>query len=80
MKTVHIHYYAVMREKAGVSEETLKTSAATLQDLYVECQARHHFPLSKDLLRVARNDAFVAWTTALATDDVIVFIPPVSGG
>ena len=35
-----IHYYALMREQAGRSEETLDTSAATPADLYGELLAR----------------------------------------
>ena len=46
-----IHYYALMREQAGRSEETLDTSAATPADLYGELLARYGFTLTREQLR-----------------------------
>ena len=40
-----IQYYALMREQAGRSEETLETTAATPADLYSELKARYGFTL-----------------------------------
>ena len=40
-----IQYYALMREQAGRSEETVETSAATPADLYSELAARYGFTL-----------------------------------
>lgn len=75
-----IHYYALMREQAGRSEETVHTAAATPGALYAELQARHPFTLAPAQLKVAVNNAFTDWTRTLHEGDAVVFIPPVAGG
>jgi molybdopterin-guanine dinucleotide biosynthesis protein A len=75
-----VQYYALMREQAGRSEETVETSAATPGDLYSELQARHGFTLSREQLKVAVNSEFAPWSRRLAAGDAVVFIPPVAGG
>lgn len=80
MKQVHVQYFAVLREQAGRSEETLSTAAATPADLYEEVRAAHGFALPRAMLRVAVNDEFRDWSVALAHGDRVVFIPPVAGG
>ena len=75
-----IRYYAVMREQAGRSEETIESSAATPADLYSELKARHGFTLAREHLKVAVNSEFSAWSHQLAAGDDVVFIPPVAGG
>ena len=79
-KHVRVQYYALLREEAGRSEEALDTRARTARDLYAELQARYPFSLASELLRVAVNDEFAAWSHTLADGDSIVFIPPVAGG
>jgi molybdenum cofactor guanylyltransferase len=75
-----IQYYALMREQAGRSEETVETKASTPAELYVELKARHGFTLSAEHLKVAVNAEFVPWSRPLAAGDAVVFIPPVAGG
>jgi molybdopterin converting factor subunit 1 len=75
-----IQYYALMREQAGRSEETLETSAATPADLYGELIARYGFTLTRDQLTVAVNSEFSDWSQRLSAGDAVVFIPPVAGG
>ena len=75
-----IHYYALMREQAGRSEETLDTSAATPADLYGELLARYGFTLAREQLKEAVNSEFSEWSRPLAAGDDVVFIPPVAGG
>ena len=75
-----IQYYALMREQAGRSEETLESSAATPAGLYSELKARYGFTLSREQLKVAVNSEFAAWTRKLSAGDAVVFIPPVAGG
>ena len=75
-----VQYYALMREQAGRSEETLETSAATPADLYQELVARYGFTLSREQLKVAVNSEFADWSRRLAVGDAVVFIPPVAGG
>jgi molybdenum cofactor guanylyltransferase len=75
-----IQYYALMREQAGRSDETLETSASTPAGLYEELVARYGFTLSRDQLKVAVNSEFSDWSRKLNGDDAVVFIPPVAGG
>jgi molybdopterin-guanine dinucleotide biosynthesis protein A len=75
-----VQYYALMREQAGRSEETLETSAATPADLYGELIARYGFTLTREQLKVAVNSEFSEWSRPLAAGDAVVFIPPVAGG
>jgi molybdenum cofactor guanylyltransferase len=75
-----IQYYALMREQAGRSEETLETSAATPADLFGELLARYSFTLSREQLKVAVNSEFSDWSRRLEQGDAVVFIPPVAGG
>lgn len=77
---LRIQYYALLREQAGRSEETLDTSAGTPTELYRELQARHPFRLGPEQLKVAINAEFSDWNTTLRNGDTIVFIPPVAGG
>ena len=60
-----IQYFAVMREQAGRSEETLETSAATPADLYSELKARYGFTLPREQLKVAVNSEFSSWSRRL---------------
>jgi len=80
MNRVDIQYFAILRERAGVSRETVETAAATAADLYEELAARYDFGLSRALLRVAVNDEFADWSRPLTSGDRVVFIPPVAGG
>lgn len=75
-----IQYYALMREQAGRSEETLETSAATPSDLYGELIVRYGFTLTREQLKVAVNSEFSDWSRRLTAGDAVVFIPPVAGG
>ena len=79
-KTIHLSYFAFLRESRGISEEFLDTKASTASDLYLELQDRYGFCLSNDSLKVSINDTFSSWQTELKTGDRIAFIPPVSGG
>ncbi len=75
-----IHYYALMREKAGRSEETLDTSAGAPAALDGELVDRYGFTLVREQLKVAVNSEFSDWGRPLEPGDAVVFIPPVAGG
>jgi molybdopterin synthase sulfur carrier subunit len=77
---LEVHYFAILREQRGLTEETLSTEAGTPDALYAELRARHGFTLPGDRVRAAVNDAFVAGDTPLRAGDRVVFIPPVAGG
>ena len=78
--TLKIRYYALFREQAGRSEETLETRAATPEQLYRELQQRYPFQLHAHQLKVAINEEFATWDAKLSNGDAVVFIPPVAGG
>jgi len=80
MRTIRVQYYALLREQAGRSDETLTTNSRTPRELYDELAARYPFTLPADLLRVAVNAEFGDWSQTLRTGDAVVFIPPVAGG
>jgi molybdopterin synthase sulfur carrier subunit len=77
---LEVHYFAILREQRGLTEETLSTEAGTPDALYAELRARHGFTLPGDRVRAAVNDAFVAGDSPLRAGDRVVFIPPVAGG
>ena len=80
MVTIHVQYFAILREQRGVSQEKLATNAASAGALYEELRSRHHFTLPADRVRAAVNDTFVDATSPLREGDRVVFIPPVAGG
>lgn len=77
---IEVSYFAILREQAGVSAESVKTDAADAAGLYDALRERHGFTLGVEHLRVAINDAFAPWQQALRDGDRVVFIPPVAGG
>jgi molybdopterin synthase sulfur carrier subunit len=80
VKTVHVRYFAVLREQRGLEEERIETEAVSAAELYEELRGRHRFSLPADRLRVAINDDFAPWTALVNDGDELVFIPPVAGG
>ena len=80
MKSVTVQYFALLREQAGQSAETVRTLAADAAALYEELRGRHRFSLERAALKVAINDDFATWATVLRDGDRVVFIPPVAGG
>jgi molybdopterin-guanine dinucleotide biosynthesis protein A len=79
-KRIKVQYYAILREQAGRSDESLVTAAQTPRDLYNELKSRYPFSLAPEMLRVAVNAEFGEWSQRLADGDSVVFIPPVAGG
>jgi molybdopterin synthase sulfur carrier subunit len=80
MKSVTVHYFAILRDQRGLAEERVATNAATASELYAELGAQHGFTLAERHLRVAVNEEFAAWSAALGDGDALAFIPPVAGG
>ena len=79
-RDIRVQYYALLREQAGRSNETLHTRARTPRELYIELRAKYPFTLPPEMLRVAVNEEFGDWSQPLAAGDAVVFIPPVAGG
>ena len=79
-KTVHIKYFALLRDERGLASEIILTEAATLADLYNEIRCKHDFSLPLERMSVAVNDGFAEWNYSINNNDVVVFVPPVAGG
>ena len=80
VKTVHLHYYAVLREESGISDESVQTLARTPADLYTELADRHGFSLEAEYVKVVVNAEIREWGCAIRDGDTVIFLPPVSGG
>jgi molybdopterin synthase sulfur carrier subunit len=78
--TLHVEYFAILREQRRAAEETIATAATSPRALYEELRARHGFSLPAERIRAAVNDEFVAADAPLRDGDRVVFIPPVAGG
>jgi molybdopterin-guanine dinucleotide biosynthesis protein A len=79
-RELRVQYFALLREQAGLRDESVNTRAATPRELYAELSARHGFSLAPEHLKVAVNAEFSEWTRPLVAGDSVVFIPPVAGG
>jgi len=79
-KQIKVQYYALIREQAGRSDESIVTAAQTPRELYNELKSRYPFSLAPEMLRVAVNAEFGECSHPLADGDSVVFIPPVAGG
>ena len=79
-KSIHIEYYAVLREERGMGAETVQTAAETPGALYQELADKHGFTLRADQLKVAVNTEIRDWESPVSDGDTVIFLPPVSGG
>jgi len=78
---VGVRCFASLREIAIDRCDLTLDDAATVASAWESMAARYpglepHFPY----VRAARNGAYVAWDDPLSDDDLIAFLPPVSGG
>ncbi|MGB3306255.1 MAG: molybdopterin converting factor subunit 1 [Thermomicrobiales bacterium] len=80
--TIHVHYFAMMRELLGRSgEEMTLPAGATARDAFTQIVERA--PRLADLERsimLMVNEAYVRGNHPLQDGDELAFIPPVSGG
>ena len=78
---IKIKYFAQLRSSAKVFEELLDVaSGETARSIYYCVAEKYDFSLKFEQLRVAINDTLVDGDSLLADGDLLVFIPPVSGG
>ena len=78
--TLHIRYFAILKDQAGRTEEQIETPSKTPAELYAELTACHGFTLPPNLIRVAIGDEFASMNDQLKDGDQVTFIPPVAGG
>lgn len=79
-RTLHVQYFALLREQAGRGGESLESGAASARELYAELAGRHGLTLLPAQLRVAVNEEFAEWERPLQAGDRVAFLPPVAGG
>ena len=80
---ITILYFAWLRERTGLSEETLAlpTQRTTVSDLIDLLAARHVSAFqNRRLVRCAVNQEFADPSTILQAGDEVAFFPPVTGG
>jgi len=80
VKTVHIQYFAILREQRGLGKETILTCASTPRSLYDELIKKFPLKFSREHLKVAVNGEYAGWDQSLKQDDIVAFLPPVAGG
>lgn len=77
-------YFAWVRERIGLSKETLETDAATVADLVAELSAREdrYAAAFADVtaLRVALDQELAEFDAPLAGVREVAFFPPMTGG
>lgn len=81
---IEILYFAWLRERTGLSRESVETEAPTVAALIEELRARsegHALALS-DLraVRAAADRRLVPFDTPLAGVQEVAFFPPMTGG
>jgi molybdopterin converting factor small subunit len=79
-RTIHLRYFAVLKEERGLTEETFVTELENPLAIFEKLNSEFHFSIDQTKCRVAINDEFVPWDQKLCDGDQVVFIPPVSGG
>ena len=77
---VTAHYFAVFREQAGTTTESLTTRATTAAELFAEVSQRHRLKDPIAHCKVAINDELASWDRTLSEGDAVLFFPPVAGG
>ncbi len=80
MITLHLEYFAALREQSGRRTQKLETSLTSAPEIYAHLASEHGFTHGPEDLKLAVNDEFVDWSHTLGDGDRLVFIPPVSGG
>lgn len=79
-KQITVQYFALFRERVGLSEEMIDSMAATAAELFEDCQSRHPGLESFSTMKVAINDELAEWSTPISDQDRVLFFPPVAGG
>ena len=84
--TVKLRYFAWVRERTGLSEETVELPAgiSTIADLVTWLQSRGpefaHAFAKPDIVRAAIDQKHVKPSAAIRQAREIAFFPPVTGG
>lgn len=81
---MNVMYFAWVRERIGIPQETVETEAATVNDLIAELMAREdrYAAAFADIsaLRVAIDQGLAEFDAPLAGVKEVAFFPPMTGG
>ena len=81
-----ILYFAFLRQRTGIGEETVEAPAAVCDVAglveWLKQRGPGHAEALRDVsaIRVAVNQEFAGLDTAIAANDEIAFFPPMTGG
>ena len=79
---VKVLFFGRVKEIVGRSEDSVEIAPGTLIESLFRRYTENHPALAgfRSCLVASRNQEFATWTTPLAANDEIAFLPPVSGG
>lgn len=81
---MNVVYFAWVRERIGLPQESIETSAATVNDLVAELSAREDRYAAAfadtSALRVALDQELADFDAPLAGVKEVAFFPPMTGG
>lgn len=81
---IELRYFAWLRERLGISGETIETEAATVAELIAELKDRdpaYAFAFSDPkAIRAAIDQELVPFDAPLAGAREVAFFPPMTGG
>lgn len=81
---MRVLYFAWMRDRIGLAEEVVQTTAATARDLVQELSGRsegHEAAFEKlDAVRVAIDQQMADLDASISGASEVAFFPPVTGG
>ena len=81
---MNVMYFAWVRERIGIPQETVETDAATVNDLIAELRAREdRYDMAfsdTTALRVALDQELAEFDAPLAGVREVAFFPPMTGG
>jgi MoaD family protein len=79
-KRITVRYFALFRENAGISGETIDSDASTAAALFDQLKHRHGSAEPSAHCKVAINDQLADWDSPISDGDVVLLFPPVAGG
>jgi molybdopterin converting factor small subunit len=80
LKSLTVRYFAIFRENAGISEETISIDAQTAADVFAATSDRHGSSEPLGHCKVAINDVMASWDSPVEDGDSVLLFPPVAGG
>ena len=80
MKKITVRYFAMFREHAGLSEETIELEVVTAMDVFEQTRSRHGSNEPMGHCKVAINDQMADWESNVNDGDTVLLFPPVAGG